>query len=158
MKHSIKVGLSFGLTSGIVTTLGLIIGLNSSTHLKSVVIGGIFIIAMADALSDAMGIHLSEESEGKHSAKEIWESTISTFVAKFIFALTFVAPILVFSLPTAIVVSIIWGLFLLAIFSFWIAKEQKVVPWKVITEHLLIALAVIVITRFIGNWVSSIFG
>jgi len=87
MKHSLKIGFSFGLTSGIITTLGLIVGLHSGTHSKLVILGGILIIAIADAFSDALGIHISEESEGKHTTKEIWESTIATFLAKFVFAL-----------------------------------------------------------------------
>ncbi|MGB6865995.1 MAG: VIT1/CCC1 transporter family protein, partial [Candidatus Aminicenantaceae bacterium] len=90
MKHSLKTGFSFGLTSGIITTLGLMVGLHSGTHSKLVVIGGILTIAIADSFSDALGIHISEESENKHTKKEIWESTISTFLSKFVFALTFV--------------------------------------------------------------------
>ena len=67
MNHSIKTGFSFGLTSGIITTLGLIVGLNSGTGSKLVVLGGILTIAIADAFSDALGIHISEESENKHN-------------------------------------------------------------------------------------------
>lgn len=157
MKHSIKVGFSFGLTSGVITTLGLMVGLYSGTHSKLVVIGGILIIAIADAFSDALGIHISEESENKHTEKEIWESTISTFLTKFIFALTFLIPILLFQLSTAIIVSIIWGMSLLSIFSFYIAREQKVRPCKVIIEHLVIAIIVIIITCYVGAWVNSTF-
>ena len=54
MEHSFRVGMSFGLTSGIITTLGLIVGLHSGTHSKLAVIGGILTIAMADALSDVL--------------------------------------------------------------------------------------------------------
>ena len=135
MRHSVKVGFSFGLTSGIITTLGLIIGLHASTHSKSVIIGGILIIAISDALSDAIGIHFSEESENKHCNREIWESTCFTFLSKFIFAITFIVPILLLKLTQAIIVSIIWGMFLLTIFSFYVAREQKVNPKKVILEH-----------------------
>ena len=71
MNHSVKVGFSFGLTSAVITTLGLIVGLNAGTHSKLVVLGGIITIAIADAFSDALGIHVSEESEGKHSQKEV---------------------------------------------------------------------------------------
>jgi VIT1/CCC1 family predicted Fe2+/Mn2+ transporter len=158
MKHSLKTGFSFGLTSGIITTLGLIVGLHSGTHSKLVIIGGILTIAIADAFSDALGIHISEESENKHTIKEIWESTISTFLSKFVFALTFVIPLLLFPLTTAIIVSVVFGLSLLGIFSFLIAKEQKVKPWKVILEHLLIALGVIIITHYVGDWIGSTFG
>lgn len=158
MKHSIKVGFSFGITSAVITTLGLIVGLNSSTHSTLAVIGGILMIAVADAFSDSLGIHVSEESENKHTKKEIWESTFSTFFFKFIFALTFVAPFLIFELSIGVIVSVIWGMLLLGIFSFKIAKEQKgAKPWKVILEHLVIALIVVIITNYLGNFVGKVF-
>ena len=158
MKHSLKVGFSFGLTSGIITTIGLMVGLHSGTHSKLVVLGGIMVIAIADSLSDALGIHISEESENKHTAKEIWESTFSTFFCKFVFALAFVIPVLLFELSTAIVVSVIWGLFMLGVLSFSIAKDQKATPWKVIAEHLIVALVVVFIAHYVGDLVSLTFG
>jgi len=156
MKLSIKKGFSFGLTSGIITTLGLIVGLNSSTHSTSVVIGGILVIAVADALSDSLGIHVSEESENKHTTREIWESTIATFLSKFVFALTFIFPFLLFSLNTAIIVSVIYGLSLIAIFSYYIAHKEKVKSYKVIIEHLVIAIIVIFVTNYVGKFVSGL--
>jgi VIT1/CCC1 family predicted Fe2+/Mn2+ transporter len=155
-KHSIKTGLSFGLTSAIITTLGLMVGLHSGTRSKLVVIGGILIIAIADAFSDALGIHMSEESENKHSTKEIWESTIATFFSKFIFASTFIIPLLLFPLNTAIIVSVLYGLVLLSLFSLYMAKEQGEKSWKVIGEHLVIAIVVIVLTHYIGEWISAL--
>lgn len=157
-EHSFKIGFSFGVTSGIITTLGLIVGLHSGTHSKLVVIGGILIIAIADAFSDALGIHISEESENRHSSKEIWESTISTFISKFVFASTFLIPILLFELSIAIIISVIWGLLVLAILSFNIAREQQKKPWKIISEHIIIALLVIITTHYMGDWISATLG
>ncbi|MBI2848875.1 MAG: VIT1/CCC1 transporter family protein [Chloroflexi bacterium] len=155
MRHSLKIGFSFGLTSGIITTLGLMVGLHSGTHSKLVVLGGILTIAVADAFSDALGIHVSEESENKHVAAEIWESTIATFLSKLLFALTFIAPVLLFPLSTAIVVSVVWGLSILGVLSFGIAREQGVRPWKVVAEHLFIASVVVITTHYVGDWISS---
>lgn len=155
IKQSFKTGFSFGLTSGIITTLGLITGLHSGTHSKTIIIGGILIIAVADALSDALGIHISEESDKKQTPKGIWESTVSTFLSKLIFALTFIVPISLFALPLAIIISILWGLFLIGIFSFYIAKQQGKSPQKVIAEHLIIAIFVITITHYIGDWLAT---
>lgn len=157
MKTSIKKGLGFGLTSGIITTLGMIIGLNFSTYSVKVVVSGILIIAIADALSDAMGIHISEETEKGNSHKEIWESTISTFVFKAIFALTFVVPFLLFELSGAVIVSVIWGLLLISLFSLYIAKQNNMNLYKVIGEHLLITIIVIILTYFLGIFVGSVF-
>lgn len=133
------------------------VGLHSGTHSKFVVIGGILTIAIADAFSDALGIHVSEESENKHTTKEIWESTLCTFAAKFIFALTFVIPVLVFSLNTAIIVSVVWGLSLLSVFSYYIARGQEEKTWKVVGEHVLIAVVVIIVTHYVGHWIGSVF-
>jgi len=156
-KHSVRVGFSFGLTSGIITTLGLMVGLNAGTHSKLAVLGGILTIAIADAFSDALGIHISEESEARHTHKQIWVATLATFLSKFIFALTFVIPVLAFELNTAIIVSIAWGLAALWVFSFKMAREQGERPWKAVVEHIAIAVVVIVVTHYVGRWISFAF-
>ena len=157
MNHSMRIGFSFGLTSGIITTLGLMIGLYAGTGSEIAVMGGIITIAIADAFSDAMGIHVSEESENEHTQKEVWESTLSTFLTKFSFALTFVVPMLFFPLSTAVLADVIWGLSILSVLSYSIARREKKTAWKVILEHIIIAVAVIVVTHFVGLWVSVAF-
>ena len=157
MKKSIVKGFSFGLTSAVITTLGIIVGLNATTHSKIVIIGGILAIAIADAFSDALGIHIAEESENKHQTKDLWLAALAAFLTKFIFALTFIIPILVFNNSTAIIVSLLWGGVLITIFSYYLACKQKIKAWKVIGEHLIIALIVIIITHFVGQWINQIF-
>jgi VIT1/CCC1 family predicted Fe2+/Mn2+ transporter len=150
MRDSFRTGVSFGLTSGIITTLGLMVGLNSGTHSRLAVLSGILTIAIADAFSDALGIHVSEESENRHSAREIWESTIFTFLAKFVFASSFIVPLLLLPLSTAVLVAVIWGFSLLAGFSYFVARVEKARPGPVIAEHVLIAGAVIATTQGLG--------
>ncbi len=157
MKESLKIGICFGLTSGVITTLGLLIGLNASTHLKSIVIGGILTIAVADAFSDALGIHLAEESKNHNSERHIWESTITTFLTKFFCALTFIIPVIFFTLETAVIINIVWGLLLLSALSFYLAKSGNNKPSKVIFEHLSIAIIVIAIAHIIGDWINKTF-
>ena len=157
MNHSLKTGFSFGLTSGVITTLGLISGLHSGTGAKTVIIGGVLTIAIADAFSDALGIHISEESEIKHNPKEIWVSTISTFLAKFVFSSSFLVPVILLPLDSAFIASIIWGILLILIFSYILAKQQKESPFKVIGEHLLIVVVVLVVTHLTGDLISTHF-
>lgn len=156
MRQSLKTGLSFGLTSGIITTLGLMVGLESGTSSKIAVMGGVLFIAIADAMSDALGIHISEESSNNLSQKEIWESTAATFVTKFFTALMFLIPILLLPLSIAVIVSVSWGIFLIGIFSYFIAKQQEEKPAGVIFEHLLITIIVVTITHYLGNWVATL--
>jgi VIT1/CCC1 family predicted Fe2+/Mn2+ transporter len=152
MKESFRVGVSFGLTSGIITTLGLMVGLESGTHSQLAVVSGILTIAIADAL----GIHISEESENRHTVKEIWQSTLFTFLSKLVFASSFIIPLFLFSLPTAVVVAVFWGFFLLGGFSFLIARAEKAKPLPVIAEHLVIAGAVILITDALGRLIQRL--
>lgn len=157
MEHSLKVGLSFGLTSGVITTLGLMVGLEAGTSSRLAVIGGVLTIAIADAASDALGIHVSEESENVHTPKEVWTSTLATFLGKAVFASIFLAPILFFELTTAIYVNIALGLLIIGIASFHMAREQKERPWKVIGEHIIVMAGVLIATHYLGEWISQTF-
>ncbi len=154
--HTLKTGLSFGLTSGIITTLGLMVGLHAGTHSKLAVVGGILTIAIADAFSDALGIHVAEEAEGKHTTREVWESTVFTFLFKFIFALTFLVPLFFLELSAAVLVSVIYGMTLLGIFSYYIASNENR-PWAVALEHLLIGIVVVISTHYVGDWIRALF-
>ncbi|GKS60192.1 membrane protein [Nitrospira sp.] len=157
MKDSLKTGVTFGVTSGVITSLGLMVGLHSGTQSKLAVVGGIVIIAVADAFSDAFGIHISEESKNDGTALEVWESTAATFFAKCLVALTFAVPVLWLDLDVAIVVSALWGLSLLAALSYVLARTQRAPAWKVIGEHVGIGVAVIAITHYLGVWVRRTF-
>jgi len=156
MKHSLRTGVSFGLTSAVITTLGLMVGLHSGTHSKIVVLAGILLIAVADAFSDALGIHVSQEAENTHTAKQIWGATIATFLTKFLFAMTFLVPVLLLSLSTAIIVNLIWGLSILTVLSYIIARSQGKPPWKIVGEHLMIAIVVIAVTHWLGDWIGTL--
>ena len=132
-------------------------GLNSSIGSSLAVIGGIVVIAIADSMSDALGMHISEETVRKKCDRFVWESAFSTLFFKFIFALSFIIPFLLFDLTTAIYVSMAWGLSILIIFSIYLAKQEKIKPYKIVSEHLAIAIAVIILTNYVGKLVASIF-
>lgn len=152
-----RTGLFFGATSGVITTIGLIVGLNSGTHSLAAVLGGIFVIAIADAMSDALGIHLAEEAVPDATTQHIWYATISTFVNKFIFALSFAVPLLLLPLGPAVIASLIWGMFVIVVLSFFLARAQGVAPHMIIAEHLGIAILVVVFSHSIGVWVNKTF-
>ncbi|MGM5488529.1 MAG: VIT1/CCC1 transporter family protein [Nanobdellota archaeon] len=154
MKHSLRKGIGFGITSGIITTLGLIVGLHSGTGSRTVVISGIVVIAIADGLSDALGVHISEEADHRNSHTHVWESTICTFLAKFLTAMLFMIPLLLLEINTAIIASITMGMALIGLFSYYIAVKQGESPWKPVFEHLLIAILVVIVTHLIGSWLK----
>ena len=112
-------------------------------------------MALADSLSDALGIHMAQESQNRHSPKEIWESTLATFMTKLFIALTFLIPIFLLPNTLAITISITWGLFLLILLNLYLAKIQQLSAWLVVSEHLVIAFFVIGISFLIGQWLQT---
>jgi len=153
-----RTGLFFGATSGVITTLGLIIGLNAGTHSITAVLGGIFVIAVADAMSDALGIHLAEEADPNATTQHVWSATISTFLNKFIFALSFAVPLLLLPLDQAVIASLLWGMLVIVVLSYFLARAQKASIIMIVVEHLGIAILVVVFSHLIGVWVNNTFG
>ncbi|NCF14003.1 MAG: hypothetical protein GWP62_01755 [Gammaproteobacteria bacterium] len=153
-----RTGLFFGATSGVITTIGLIVGLNSGTRSITAVLGGILVIAVADAMSDALGIHLAEEADPNTDHGHVWAATIMTFVTKFVFSISFAVPLLLLPLATAVSVSVVWGLLVIVILSYFLAKSQDESPFYIIGEHLGIAILVLVLSHYIGVWVAATFG
>lgn len=158
MKQETKLGLSFGITSGIITTMGLIVGIDAASPSLSAILGAIITIAIADAFSDALGMHVSQESIVTNSANKVWKSTMTTFLAKFFVALSFALPLLVFEINTAVIVDVIWGLSLLIVISYYLARVRKESLLYAVGEHLAIAVAVIVLTRMVGSYIGSALG
>jgi VIT1/CCC1 family predicted Fe2+/Mn2+ transporter len=153
---ALRKGISFGLTSAVITTLGLMVGLQSGTHSRVVVLGGILTIAIADAFSDALGIHVSEEADHTRTTRQVWAATLATFLAKFVFGMSFAIPVILLPLTSAIVASLVWGFLILALLSYYIAKSQNESPWQIIGEHVGIAAVVIVVTHWLGHWVATL--
>jgi vacuolar iron transporter family protein len=153
-KKSINIGLNFAAISAVITTLGLMVGLQATTNSLLIVIGGILTIAIADSMSDALGIHVSQESQKYNSKKEIWESTLSTFFGKFFLTLIFVIPLLLFPLEVAVAFNIILGLGIVTIVSYLIAKNRQEKPVHLILEHIVITVIVILLTHSFGILLS----
>ena len=152
-----RTGLFFGATSGVITTIGLIAGLHAGTNSVTAVLGGILVIAVADALSDALGIHLAEEADPNASQHHIWAATVTTFFTKFLFAITFAIPVLLLPLRPAVLASVAWGIAVIAVLSWFIARAQKSSPLAIVAEHVGIAILVVVVSHYIGVWVNYAF-
>lgn len=152
-----RTGLFFGATSGVITTIGLITGLNAGTGSMAAVLGGILVIAVADAMSDALGIHLAEEADPATTTQHVWSATLSTFLTKFIFSVSFAVPLLLLPLQQAVVVSVLWGMLVIAVLSYFLGRSQEESSLAIIVEHLGIAIAVVVLSHLIGAWVGRTF-
>ncbi|MDD5432549.1 MAG: hypothetical protein PHO70_06165 [Candidatus Omnitrophica bacterium] len=145
---------SFGASAAIITNLGLIVGLRTGSHAKFSIIGSMLVIALADNVSDSVGIHIYQESECLEQ-KEVWLSTFTNFFSRLLVSLTFIALVYFLPIGIGVVSSLIWGLSLLSFMSYMIAKDRGINPYWAICEHLCIALLVIIVSNFVGGIILS---
>ena len=152
-----RTGLFFGATSGVITTIGLIAGLHAGTNSLVPVLGGILVVAVADAMSDAMGIHLAQESDPDADASHVWTATLWTFFTNLVVALSFSLPLFWFPLQAAVAIAVGWGFLIITLLSIYIARIQRAPALHVVTEHLVIAIVVVGVSHYIGIWVGGTF-
>ena len=147
---------SFGATSAIMTNLGLICGLDAGSNPKRAIIGSILVIAVADNISDSLGIHIFQESE-RVGEREVWFSTFTNYATRLLVSLTFILLVALLPMKAAVVGSVLWGMSLLTVMSYWIARDRGESALATILEHVLIAAAVIAASHFVGELLSHRF-
>lgn len=141
---------SMGATAAITTSMGLIAGLTHGSDTRIGIITGLLIVAIADNVSDSLGIHVYIESEGA-SRRDINSITYGNFLARLFLVFIFIVIILLFPPNIALVISSVWGLVLLAALSYFIAKGKNTSPAREIIWHLVVALAVVAGSNLLGR-------
>ncbi|MFN3910384.1 MAG: hypothetical protein ACK4J0_04125 [Candidatus Anstonellaceae archaeon] len=155
VSNPLKTGLGFGLISGTLTTLGVLVGIYFGTKSFLAIIGAIISVAIADAFSDSLAIHISEESKNQDK-QHVFHSTVSTFFTKFFVGLLYLPAFLIFNMDIALFLDILLGIGLISYYSYLIAKQNKTPIAYTILEHLLIAFAVIIATFLVGDFINHL--
>lgn len=153
-----KIGnVSFGGTAAIVTSVALIFGLDAATATKSTIVSGLLIVALADNLTDALSMHIYQESERRLESREAFVATWSNFVTRLLLALTFVVLVVLLPVASAVIASAVWGLALLIALTWALARERKVSFVAELGKHCAAALVVILASRGIGAFITARF-
>ena len=146
----------FGSSAAIITDVSLIVGLGSARTGKEPILAGLLTIAVADNISDSLGIHMYKESEGYGQKLSLF-STLLNFLSRLLISCTFVAIVLVLPMAHAIVVGLIWGLLLIVLISYLISRSNREKPLKEIVIHLLVAVVVIALSLYLGRAIATYF-
>jgi hypothetical protein len=147
--------VSYGSTAAIITSMGLIVGLDATTASIGALLSSILIAGIADNLTDSLSVHIYQESE-KLPERAAFRTTAMNFISRFSVSLTFVLILVAFPRLTAVRLSIIWGFFLLSALSYSLARARAVSAWSEIWKHGVVAVVVIVISRAIGTWILRV--
>ena len=149
--------ISFGSPSAIVTSMALIVGLDTATATRMTVLASLLIIGIADNLTDSLSVHIYQESE-RLAEKHAFRTTVANFAARFAVSLSFILLFLVLPTVVAVYACLAWGGFLLSWLSYLLAKARGVGPLSEILKHLGVAVAVIVLSSAIGLLIRSLAG
>jgi len=145
---------SFGGTAGIVTSMGLIIGLSAARVEMVTIVSGLLIVGVADNITDSLSIHMYQEAE-KLDGRAALMATLTNFVTRLLIVLSFVAIVLTLPKPYAGVVAFAWGGALLAAISYVLARARGISPGTEVAKHLGVAVLAIAASRFMGLWISQ---
>jgi predicted adenylyl cyclase CyaB len=150
-----RVGeFTFGITSGVLTTIGVLVGVNSATSSRLSVIAAVAAIAVADSCSDAFGMYMVKVSERGSSANQALRFAFGTLVGKAVLPLTFIVPLLVLPLSAAVWVDLGWGAVMLALLS----AEQAVVEQRSVARRIIrnLGLALVIIANSaLAGWLVA---
>jgi len=144
---------AYGASSAIMTGLAIIVGLSGTFNAVFNIVTALLIIAIADNVSDAFGIHLQEESQ-KLAPKDVGVTTAYNFLARLITTAFLILFVIILPMTLAVIASIIYGFAILIILSYNIAKIQKVNPYKSVIKHLLLAIAIMIASFILRELIS----
>jgi vacuolar iron transporter family protein len=139
---------SFGATSSITTSLSLIVGVAATTQQKVTIISALAILAIADNISDSLGIHIYRESENAGQSKLY---TLTNFLTRLILTSIFAAIVILLPSPYMEPVAIAFGITVLSVLTYLIAIDQKLNPYLELPKHLAIAALAMVASHFVGE-------
>ena len=140
---------SFGAVSAVITCLALITSFDTSAASRLGIIGSLCIIALADNISDTLGIHIYQEGEFS-SFQKVWRGTLSNFMVRLCVIFVFIVFVLFLPPLFAIVCSLLYGFSILTGISYLVARKRNRDPKMVIGEHLVIALLVLGLSKYIA--------
>jgi len=149
--------ISFGGTAAIVTSTGLILGLEAAAGSRQTIVSALLIVALADNLSDSLSVHIYQEAERLES-REALLSTLANFATRLMVALSFVLLVVVTPRDSMPVAAGAWGFILLALLTYRIARARGAPVGREIAKHVMVAAIVLAISRWLGAWIAGAFG
>ncbi len=149
--------VSFGGPAAIVTSTALIVGLNTTMLARTTIVGSLLIFALADNLTDSLGVHIYQESE-RLPEREAFHTTVANLLARVLLTLSFVGLVLAVPGWALVYVSVVWGFILLSTLSYLLARERAVSALSEISKHCAVALVVVVLSRAIGMAIHAWIG
>jgi predicted membrane protein (TIGR00267 family) len=150
---------------GLITILGVVIGIASATQNSEAVIISGLVAGLANAFGNTFGFYASElaeraehiqENQHVSSMAETRRSTLLAFAHSLASTLVVVAPFLTFALTNAMIASLILALALLFALGALVGKFSHASPWEFGIRYVLLGLAGAALSFMVGKTVGSV--
>lgn len=146
--------IAFGMSSAIMTVMGMIVGLASAHQSATAIIGGIASVGLADSMADSLSVYTAKKSERGSSEKVAFRNALATFWSKLFFSMSFLVIFMVLPTGYAMIFSIVWGFSLLAFINFLISYVQgESVVWGIF-KNISLAIFIVLVSFFVGNLIA----
>jgi predicted membrane protein (TIGR00267 family) len=152
-------GVAFGTMDGLITILGVVIGIASATQNSGVVVLSGLVAGLANAFGNSFGFYASElaeraehiqENQHVSSMAETRRSTLLAFAYSLASTLVIVVPFVIFGLAYAMIASLILALALLFALGAVVGKFSHAPPWKFGIRYVLLGLAGAALSFVVG--------
>ena len=152
-------GVAFGTMDGLITILGVVIGIATATQNSGVVVLSGLVAGLANAFGNTFGFYASElaeraehiqENQHVSSMAETRRSTLLAFAYSLASTLVVVAPFFIFRLTYAMITSLILALALLFALGAVVGKFSHASSWKFGIRYVLLGLAGAALSFVIG--------
>lgn len=144
---------SFGATSAVITGLAIIIGLSGMANSNITITAALLIFALADNISDSFGMHVYQRSRSMDGDRK---ATIMNFFTRIAVTISFISFILLLPMGYAIAASISFGIAIIAIISYLIARDQKMDPYSAVARYVALAILVIIASFYLREIITHL--
>ena len=145
-----------GCSAAVITNVSLIVGMGSARAGKGPILGGLLTFALADNISDSLGIRLYKESEGCGERLSRFATALN-FFSRLLVSFSFVAIVLMLPAAQAMIVGIVWAFLLLTLISSLITRRNHENSVTTIIRHVVIAVVAIASSRCVGELIAGHF-
>jgi predicted membrane protein (TIGR00267 family) len=158
-------GVAFGTMDGLITILGVVIGIASATQNSGAVVISGLVAGLANAFGNTFGFYASElaeraehiqENQHVSSMTEARRSTLLAFAHSFASTIIIVTPFVILDLRYAMIASLILALVLLFALGIVVGRFSHASPWMFGIRYALLGLAGAALSFLVGAIVGSV--
>ena len=158
MNSDIRQGMFFGVNTGVITTAGIISGVSQSTKNPLILIVTLISLALSDGISESYSLYISKKAKNiNDNTNGPLYSSISSIISKILVNVSFLIPLL-FNYNLYYFKNLLWPLTwsisIIILIDYNISKlrDEKFIDYFI--PHILILLAVLGLTKYIGVFIS----